>query len=197
MPKIVNHEQRRNQIAEAAWRVILKHGMEGVTVRKVAEEAGLSLGALRYYFSNQEGLLRYAINLVKDRVAERIKQIISRDLPPKQKMLNVLLEIVPTNQQTRAEMEVWFTFISYARHHRHLLEEEGDGILQAIQLMFGYLQKKGLLRKGLDIELETEKLYAIVDGLALHAMLEPKRVTEKQAAKVISSHLENILGESE
>ncbi|SDM27199.1 TetR/AcrR family transcriptional regulator [Sediminibacillus halophilus] len=192
MPKKVNHEQRRNKIAEAAWRVILENGMEGASVRKIAEKAGLSLGALRYYFSNQEELILYAMRLVKDRAAERIEQIIHRDVPPKQKMLEVLLEIVPTNRQTRAEMEVWFTFVSYARHHPHLLKEEGDGILAALQLMFEYMESNGLLRPGIDRQLEIEKLYAMVDGLALHVMLEPERLTENQVEKVIASQLDVI-----
>ncbi|WP_026571170.1 MULTISPECIES: TetR/AcrR family transcriptional regulator [Sediminibacillus] len=192
MPKKVNHEQRRNRIAEAAWQVILEFGMEGATVRKIAEKAGLSLGALRYYFSNQEDLILYAMRLVKERAAERIKQILHRDGSPKQKMLDVLLEIVPTNPQTRAEMEVWFSFVGYARHHPHLLKEEGDGILAAIQLMFGYMETNGLLRPGIDKQLEIERLYAMVDGLALHAMLEPERLTEKQVEKVIASQLDVI-----
>ncbi|QTN00582.1 TetR family transcriptional regulator [Sediminibacillus dalangtanensis] len=192
MPKKVNHEQRRNKIAEAAWRVILENGMEGATVRKIAEKAGLSLGALRYYFSNQEDLILYSMRLVKERASERIERIIHRDGSPKQKMLDVLLEIVPTNKQTRAEMEVWFTFVSYARYHPHLLEEEGDGILAAIQLMFEYMETNGLLRPGVDRQLEIERLYAMVDGLALHAMLEPERLTEKQVEKVIASQLEVI-----
>lgn len=41
MPKIVDHEKRRKRIAKAMWKVILKKGMEGATVRNIAQEAGL------------------------------------------------------------------------------------------------------------------------------------------------------------
>ncbi len=67
MPKIIDHEKRRKQIAEATWRTILERGMEGATVRNIAQEAGLSLGALRHYFTTQDELLGYAMTLVKEK----------------------------------------------------------------------------------------------------------------------------------
>ncbi|QDY46516.1 helix-turn-helix transcriptional regulator [Planococcus glaciei] len=64
MPKLTNHEEVKQSIAEAAWRVILEHGMEGASVRTIAKEADLSLGALRYYFKTQDELVAYSRELV-------------------------------------------------------------------------------------------------------------------------------------
>ena len=50
MPKKVNHEEQKHILGKAAWRVIKKEGIEGASVRKVAEEAGLSAGSLRIIF---------------------------------------------------------------------------------------------------------------------------------------------------
>ncbi|TWH27610.1 TetR family transcriptional regulator [Bacillus subtilis J22] len=108
MPKQIDHEKRRKQIAEATWRVILERGMEGASARNIAKEAGLSLGALRHYFSTQDELLAFAMKLVQEKVTARIKDIAVRDLLPKKKVLQILLEMVPTNEETIREMEVWF-----------------------------------------------------------------------------------------
>ena len=48
MPKIVNHTLQKEKIAKATWSVIRKVGMDKASVRNIAEEAGLSVGALRY-----------------------------------------------------------------------------------------------------------------------------------------------------
>ena len=40
MPKIVDHDVQRVTFAEAAMRLIARHGIEGVTMRAVAAEAG-------------------------------------------------------------------------------------------------------------------------------------------------------------
>ncbi|PSA91708.1 TetR family transcriptional regulator [Bacillus atrophaeus] len=192
MPKRIDHEKRRKQIAEAAWRVILERGMEGATVRNIAEEAELSLGALRHYFSTQDELLVYAMKLVKEKAAARINEIALQDLPPKEKILNILLEIVPTDDETRAEMEVWFAFTAYFRHKEAVYDAQHDGIFIAMRKLIDYLDQFHLLQNHLDNEIETEKLYALIDGLALHAMLEPERVNKKRIERVLIQHLHSI-----
>ena len=53
MPKIVDHDRQRVKFAEAAMSLIARHGLEGVTMRAVAAEAGLSYGSLFHYFHSQ------------------------------------------------------------------------------------------------------------------------------------------------
>lgn len=192
MPKIVDHEKRRKQIAEATWRVILERGMEGATVRNIAKEAQISLGALRHYFSSQDELLVYAMDLVKEQSTERINKITRQNLPPKEMVLKVLLEIVPINQDNMAEMEVWFSFIAYARHQEDVFDIQNDGIFIGMQKLINLLEHSNLLKKELDKELETERLYALIDGIALHAMLEPKRVDRERISNTLIYHLNSI-----
>ncbi|SEJ50548.1 transcriptional regulator, TetR family [Bhargavaea ginsengi] len=176
MPKIVNHEERREQIAEAMWRVILEKGMEGATVRNIAGEAGLSTGALRHYFKDQDELLVYAMRLVNERVEKRAMVILQEELPPKEKVIRVLLEIVPVDEERRAEMDVWFTFQAHIRHRKDLEGAPGHALGAAVSKLFDFLAYEGELKEELDIELEAERLYSIADGLALHAFLEPNRL---------------------
>jgi AcrR family transcriptional regulator len=192
MPKIVDHEKRKKQIAEATWRVILNLGMKGASVRNIAKEAGVSLGALRHYFSTQDELLVYAMKLVKEQATIRINEITMSELPPKEKILKVLLEIVPVNEETMAEMEVWFAFTFHARHKEDIFDAQHDGIFIGMQNLIHYLDQHQLLRKDLDKEIETERLYALVDGIALHAMLESKRVNKERIINVLTHHLDSI-----
>jgi len=192
MPKIVNHEERKQQIAKAMWRVILDKGMEGATVRNIAEEAGLSLGALRHYFSNQDDLLVYAMTLVLERATERIESVVRQDLSPKERVMAVLLEIVPVNEETLAEMEVWFAFMAYVKHRKDELKVPGDGIWEGVQKLLSYLDASGLLREGLDLEMEMERLYALIDGIAIHAFFEQDRLDANRITKTIRYHIDSI-----
>jgi len=94
MPKIVDHQQRKENIAEAAWRVIRRDGLDGVSVRRIAQEMGISLGSLRYYFDNQHELLAFAMRLVSQRVHHRIQ-----NLPftgePRHDMEQVIAQLLP------------------------------------------------------------------------------------------------------
>ncbi len=72
MPRVVDPVARRNDLAEAVWRVIRREGLEGASVRAVAREAGLSMGSLRHYFGTQSELLIFAMRMVMDRIERRV-----------------------------------------------------------------------------------------------------------------------------
>lgn len=192
MPKIVDHEHKKKQIAEATWRVILAQGMEGVSVRNIAREAGISLGALRYYFSTQEELLMYAMELVRERAAARIINIIQSDLPPKEKILNSLLELIPVNENNRVEMDVWFAFMFHFRNKKELFDPKFDGIFEGIQKLLQMADRNRMLKPGLNLILEAEKLYALVDGLAMHALFDPQRVDEEKTRLLLTNYLNSL-----
>ncbi|WP_346200382.1 TetR/AcrR family transcriptional regulator [Caldifermentibacillus hisashii] len=191
MPKIVDHDNRKKAIAEATWQVILEQGMKGATVRNIARKAGLSLGALRHYFSTQEELLIYAMDLVKERVTERVEKIALKNLPPKEMVLQMLLEIVPTNETTRAEMEVWLEFVLYFRNKGNR-ESQNDGILEGIQKLLDSLDRARFLKNEIDKDLETERLCALIDGLAIHAILNPERLTKERIISILEHHIDEI-----
>ena len=189
----MDHEERKQHIAEATWRVITSQGMQGASVRKIASEAGLSLGALRHYFSTQQDLLEYAMNLVKERAHERIDAIISGNAPPKQKIVDILMELVPTDGSKLVEMEVWLAFT----FHRKFVSPSSfdalhDGILAGMNNLVTYMADQRMLKSGLDPEFETERLYALVDGLALHASLDPERLGPDRIRRVVIGHIDSI-----
>lgn len=49
-------EERRRQFVEAGTAVVLQHGVEGATTRRIAAQAGAPLGALHYAFRDKEEL---------------------------------------------------------------------------------------------------------------------------------------------
>lgn len=195
MPKIVDHEERKSHIAEATWRVILNQGMKGATVRKIAQEAGVSLGALRHYFATQQELLGFAMKLVSDRANARIKDIAGLGLPPKELVTRVLMELLPLNDNNMAEMEVWFAFVFHLKYAEEDYGGLNDGIYPGIVNLLGHLEESGLLREGLDMSIEAERLYALLDGVAIHALLEPQRLDRERILRVLHSHMDSICRE--
>lgn len=59
MPRIVDHEQRRSELAQALWQVIYERGIDGVSFRAVAEAAGVSVGRVQHYFADKEELIHH------------------------------------------------------------------------------------------------------------------------------------------
>ncbi|WP_128381322.1 TetR/AcrR family transcriptional regulator [Streptomyces cavernae] len=62
MPKIVDHEERRKRLVEAVWALAVRGGTEKVTLRKVADEAGVSMGQVQHYYPSMQALIRDALD---------------------------------------------------------------------------------------------------------------------------------------
>ncbi|WP_339305208.1 TetR/AcrR family transcriptional regulator [Paenibacillus sp. FSL L8-0435] len=191
MPKIVDHEKMKNIIAEATWKIISEKGIHHATSRTIAKEAGLSQGALRHYFSKQESLLAFAMELVKEKVLTRLRNLNARELAPQERIVEYLLELVPTNEQTLLEMEVWFAFVSYGKTQKGF-DANYEDLQNAINNCIMYLKNEGLLRKT-DEEKEQEKLYAFINGMALNLYLEPDKINRTRSKEMIQDYINWII----
>ncbi|MBU5356302.1 TetR family transcriptional regulator [Paenibacillus barcinonensis] len=194
MPKIVDHDKQRVLVAEAAWRVIRRSGMEQASVRNIAEEAGISVGSMRHYFSTQSELLLYAMNLVSERVTSRIQRMTFNG-PPMDDMKRLLLELMPNTDEKMAEMEVWYAFTAKSKTDpafKKLADTVYNDIRRAVEIVITSLTKLNLFRPDLDQELEIERLYALVDGLAIHAVLRPDQVNGKLMDEALTLHLTSL-----
>ncbi|MFD0678983.1 MULTISPECIES: TetR/AcrR family transcriptional regulator [unclassified Paenibacillus] len=191
MPKIVNHDTQRRIVAEAALRVIRQSGLEQATVRRIAEEAGLSTGSMRHYFSTQVELFSFCMNLFIERVEKRLEAF-EFEGPLLLDLKRLLLQFLPVDDERTLETEVWFAFHSKALIYTELGRIGStvqDGLYKASRFVVEELIKNKLSRPGMDIELETEKLYALIDGLAVHRIMQPKRLSVERLEYIIESHL--------
>src|SRR5918998_3739890 len=103
MPKVVDHEQRREELAAAVWRLASRDGLEAVTVRRVAEEAGWSTGALVHYFADKEELLLFAFRTVADRVMRRLAEAEGQETDPLLLARAALVEGLPLDRERKVE----------------------------------------------------------------------------------------------
>ena len=65
----------RDAIRAAALRVIGEYGIAGLTNRRVATEAGVSLGSLTYHYASQRDLLRESVRSFVQAETERIRAV--------------------------------------------------------------------------------------------------------------------------
>jgi TetR/AcrR family transcriptional regulator, regulator of biofilm formation and stress response len=104
---------RREQILEAALRVIGRAGVQAVTHRAVAEEAGVPLGSTTYYFDSRDDLIQQALEYVAASEVERYGKR-AEDLrtvkSPRQLADRLIDELVAAAQDRIAyiaEYELW------------------------------------------------------------------------------------------
>jgi AcrR family transcriptional regulator len=197
VPKIVDHDARREEIARALWRVVRRDGIRAASVRTVAAEAGWSAGAVRYYFPDQDGLVSFAMDLVSRRVHDRISAIEPQGTAT-EIVLRYLEEVVPLDSERQAEFDVWLSFIAQAQAEtgrgglREHLGPVHESLREFCRSLLHGLSESGALRTELDLDLEVERLHALIDGLALHAVIQPSRTTPDRVRRILRNHLEGL-----
>jgi AcrR family transcriptional regulator len=197
MPKVVDHERRRRELGHAVWRVIRRDGVDHASVRTVAEEAGWSPGALRHYFASQSELLAFAMGLVVERIESRIAAL-GRAADPRRAVEQVLYELLPLDDERRAENEVWLAFTARALIDPELRVQHAevhDALHRACASAVETLAAAGRANAGTATALQTERLHALTDGLAVHTALRPDLMAPEHIVAVVRLHLEALENE--
>ncbi len=176
MPKIVDHEERREELAAAVWRLASRDGLDAVTIRSVSAEAGWSTGALHHYFSDKEELLLFAFKTVADRVGRRVATARAESGEPLELARALLAIGLPLDDERRDETRVWFAFLGLALT-RPLLARAQRLAYEAWRRMVADAlrdaQERGDIDEEVDVEREAAALVALVDGLAVQASFDP------------------------
>jgi AcrR family transcriptional regulator len=195
MPKIVDHDARRAELAAAVWRLASREGLDAVTMRGVAAEAGWSTGALAHYFADKEELVLFAFETVADRVGRRIVRAAEEARDPLELLRTQLVEGLPLDAERRAEVRLWFAFLvlaetrpRLARAGREAYREWRDRIAKTLEKG----QRQGLLDEGIDPAREAAALVALVDGLAIQATFEPRGLTKERQLQLLDDRLRGL-----
>jgi TetR/AcrR family transcriptional regulator, transcriptional repressor of bet genes len=108
MPKIVDHAQRRDEIALVACRVVAAHGFDQASMVRIAREAGYTTGMLAHYFDSKQEIIIAALRLILRRIEERLLRPARSSGPPD--LLTLLTEALPVDAHRRIECAFWATF---------------------------------------------------------------------------------------
>jgi len=107
MPKIVDHDQRRDEIALVACRVVADYGFDQATVVRIAREAGYTTGMVAHYFDTKQDIIIAALRLILRRIDERLTPADGQSPPD---LLQLLTEALPVDEQRYTECAFWIAF---------------------------------------------------------------------------------------
>lgn len=194
MPKVVDHVERRHQIAEAACAVVAREGLEGATVREIARAAGCSTGVLAHYFADKPALLGLALTTAGDRTAERMRSHLEVE-PAFEALRAVAQEALPLDERRREEWHVWLAFWGQASADAALSDLQRGRYEHWRALIEGLLQR-GIhdrsIRGDVDVSEEAAVLVATLDGLGIQAMFEASRFDEARLSALLDRVLTRL-----
>ncbi|MDX1504001.1 MAG: TetR family transcriptional regulator [Thermoanaerobaculia bacterium] len=132
MPRTkATQEERREQILEAAFRVAARDRLDGLTVRRVAREAGLSSGLVFFYFKTKEALLLALLDWLLERTIVRRTGTRVLSLPSaRERYVERLREAIEGVVRERVQVELFFDYWVMGTRHpevrakiRHALDQ--------------------------------------------------------------------------
>lgn len=195
VPKLIDVEARRRELAEALWSVVIDDGLPAVSVRSVAARAGVSTGSLRHVFPTRSDLVTYSAELIIARTTERVLAHGSDDdsLPD---ALAILCELLPLTPESRTEVEVNTALIAEATREPGL-HEIRDRMYDAIGSLCRLIVTDFTLAADggageLELDRAAKRLHVLVDGVALHLLHQPPGADTGWATDLLAEELRSL-----
>jgi AcrR family transcriptional regulator len=117
VPRRVDHGDRRRELTEAMLRIASTRGLQAVSMREVAAEAGVSLRVVQYYFTDKQTLLNSGLTELASRLDRRVKARAAAaggDLSVRGLFDVVLGAILPSDDQSRLDQLAWTAYYTAA-----------------------------------------------------------------------------------
>ena len=191
MPKEVDHDARRRELADAASRVIARNGLSATTLAQVAEESGWSIGSMRHYFPNKDELIASALWRVGERVDERIRRRTAGGMSAADLRI-AAAELLPLDADRREEALVYLAFLAQAAVVPALADAAEDTarrLQEPLAARIAHAVQAGELAPQLDAEYEAARLRVLLSGLTLQLLTTPRRSSPEWALTTLDDHL--------
>jgi len=191
MPKQVDHDDRRRELAEAAFRVVARTGVDGASLRLVSQEAGWSIGSMRHYFATRSELLAFALRHAAHRIEDRIAAL-PAEHTPLEHLREVAAELLPLDAARREEAQVYVAFLARATVAPDLAPMAGETWRRLHEPLVRHVAaaiRSGERAGDLDPEREASRLHALIDGLTLHVLTAPGNAPPELARAAVEDHL--------
>jgi AcrR family transcriptional regulator len=200
VPKRVDHEERRRQIADALLRTAAARGLHATGMREVAAEAGVSLRLVQYYFGTKEELLLSGMQHLAARFAERamtrirgIKET-GGQASPRDVIAAILAEALPADDERRTFAVLNAAYFALSLTDPALaigpLVKNSNAVIDVVAAQLRAAQAAGDTSARLDPGVEALGLLAMSHGLGLSVLGGQPSVEQAQA--VIDYYLDRL-----
>ena len=196
MPRQVNHDERRRQIAAAVWRLAIQGGLEQVTLRQAAAEAGVSARLLQYYFGTRDQLLLGALEILNNEAEQQAKdRMASLGESPSMRAIvrGVLLEMLPLDEQRRDRHVVYAAYFARFLTEPALAAVARSASPELTNLVGDLItraQALGDVAPDIDTAAESAFLTAAAEGLQTQVLLG--QCSPEDAVSVLDRQLARI-----
>ncbi|BBN55105.1 hypothetical protein TRE132_32300 [Pseudomonas chlororaphis subsp. aurantiaca] len=181
-----NRDEKRTELLTAAIAVIAQEGYAGASMRKVAQHAGCTTGAVTYYFANKEEMVTA--------VAQSLFDQIDTLLEGSQEQVDIKSLIEQWLNWMRVDEPngwlAWFQLLAHARHEpafASIIKQRYALFRQVLTSMLEKGQKQGKIRSDIEADLLADQISAMSDGWMMMLPIEPERFTPARSQTLLDA----------
>lgn len=189
MPKIVNRNKKRSEIAQKAIALLARKGFQSTTIQDIADAAGLGKGTIYHYFKTKEEILIVISEELFNEMAKSFGAALQLIDEPQEKLSALIEEALHVSDDVEnlyvVYTELWL--MSFRGDHANdfmiVIKNLNDAMKNLVAMAIEEGKKQNLWAKETDSDALATYLISSFDGVVFHYMMDKKNFDLKRVTK--------------
>lgn len=194
MPARRDPEEARRAVIDVTTEVIASEGLGSLSIRKVADRAGFSTSFITHYFASKEDLVLATYQAHATAASERTRHALA-DPPDGDPLMGLLSALLPLDADRMLEWRIWTAFQGLTIGDARLTAQWRSRVRTALARIRGVIDAEraaGRLPGSVDSALESQRLLALVNGIAFLALLDPRGMPARRQRSLVADELARL-----
>lgn len=193
MPRIIDHDQRRLQVAQVVEDLVYEKGVAALTVRDVARRAGCSTSIVSHYFANKLEMLVFTHEMVRRRAETRLLKQIGEG----QSLVTCLRRLLPSDAESKRDWHTFFAFWGMAPSDPKISAEwlaGTSGAQEIFAILLRQARDSGEICESIDPATDAFKLQVIINGISSLVLQDEESWPEERQLALLGDMLASHFG---
>ncbi|MGV0835422.1 TetR/AcrR family transcriptional regulator [Mycolicibacterium thermoresistibile] len=182
--------QPYERMVDVVLSVLVSDGFEGVSVRKVAARAEVSIGAVQHHFPTKDAMLQAAMDAAARRFRQRLAERMDPAMPAAEQLETIAIALACADGAERETAVTWLLRLARAAVNEQVARRHREE-WQALETMLSGLIAAAA--PAVDAADAAAELLALLDGLAGSAAVEPERISAERAERIVRAHVRRLV----
>ena len=189
---------RTEEILEAATKLLSEYGFQGTTLALVADAVGLTEPGVLHYFPSKVYLLQGVLEYHEQKDMETYLETIKTEKKSAAELFKLLENLVAENEKIPGLIQLFTVLVSESIRsdhpsHDYFVKRYRSGREMYVTQFFKLLRTE--IRPDVDLNELTVLIMAVMDGLQIQWLLDPKKVDMVKTFKLFSNIIVDYLEE--
>ena len=183
MPKIVNKQEKRSRLVQAAIPVFAKYTFREAKMNDVAISADVGKGTLYEYFESKDELFLEIFKMWFSTLEEQIHDVVNAIDDPGKQLITFYEQYFATIEKYSDTYYIYFDFWTELVRNPKISSQEIKDVYQSLRSLVAGILEDGVslgIFKKLDPQVKSIQLLSIVDGLLLQWLMDRESFSLKE-----------------